>query len=175
MALSWFHVGHLAIFCFGHFFQKIGIFDILDNSWLNLIITVDNNQTKKYKNRSYFAKRWKRLDVSRTIQSRTIKELLIPFVFDGMVGKTIRRRTTMVQNSMILRHQNSYFPMSEGVSEVSERANEWAQRRARAKRAVRSKRTSERCERTSERTSEWPSTYVLIFGYSRPQCSLFQV
>ena len=57
--------------------------------------------------------------------------------------------------------------MSEGVSEVSERANERAQRRARAKQAVWSKRTSERCERMSERTSEWPSAYILVC--SRPQ------
>ena len=48
--------------------------------------------------------------------------------------------------------------------------SEWAQRRARAKRAVRSKRTSERCERTSERTSEWPSTSGCILGCSGPQC-----
>ena len=30
--------------------------------------------------------------------------------------------------------------------------------------------TSEWCERTSKRTSEWPSTYVSILVYSRPQC-----
>ena len=60
---------------------------------------------------------------------------------------------TMVENRKKNR-QNSHpifhFPTSEGVSEVSERVDEWAQRRARAKRAVRSKRTSERCERTSD-------------------------
>ena len=44
----------------------------------------------------------------------------------------------------------------------------WAQRRARAKRAVRNKRTSERSERSSEWTSEWPSTLVWVFGYSGP-------
>ena len=59
-----------------------------------------------------------------------------------------------------------HFPRSEEVSEVRERANEWAQRSARAKRGVQSKQTSERCERTSERTSEWPSTYVPILGCS---------
>ena len=48
-----------------------------------------------------------------------------------------------------------HCPMSSGASE-------WAQRSARAKRAVRSKRTSERCQRTSERMSEWPSTYISI-------------
>ena len=63
-----------------------------------------------------------------------------------------------------------YFPTSKGVSAVSERANEWAQRRARAKRAVRSKRTCERCEQTSEWPSEWPSTAVCIFCCSRPYC-----
>ena len=55
------------------------------------------------------------------------------------------------------------------MSEVSERANDGAQRRARAKRAVRSKRTSERCERMSEWTSEWPSTPICILGCFRPQ------
>ena len=62
------------------------------------------------------------------------------------------------------------FPTSQGVSKVSKRANEWAQRRARAKRIVRSNGMSERCERTGEWTSEWPSTSVCIFGCSGPQC-----
>ena len=69
-----------------------------------------------------------------------------------------RNRKKHRQNS----HPIIHCPTSEAVSEVSERA----QRRARAKRAVQSKQTSERCERCermSERTSEWPSTYVLIF------------
>ena len=57
-------------------------------------------------------------------------------------------------------------------SERSERANEWAQRRAWAKPAVWSKQTSERCEQTSERTNEWPSTYIWVFGYSGPQCHI---
>ena len=39
-------------------------------------------------------------------------------------GHEERRRRTMVQNSMILRHQIIHFPTSEGMSEVSERANE---------------------------------------------------
>ena len=34
--------------------------------------------------------------------------------------------------------------------------------------AVRSKQMSERCEQKSEQTSEWPSTYVSIHGYSEP-------
>ena len=29
---------------------------------------------------------------------------------------------------------------------------------------------SERCERMSERISEWPSTYVLILGFSKALC-----
>ena len=67
----------------------------------------------------------------------------------------------------------SRFPTSLGVSE-------WAQRSARAKRAVRSKRTSERCERTSERMSEWPGTNILISRSSeslcaeREECKIFQ-
>ena len=67
-------------------------------------------------------------------------------------------------------HLIIHFPASSGVSKVSERANEWAQRRAWVKRAVWSKQTSERCERMSERTSEWPSIYVSILVCSRPQC-----
>ena len=45
---------------------------------------------------------------------------------------------------------------------MSERANERAQRSARAKQTERSKRVSERCERTSERTSEWPNFNIPI-------------
>ena len=84
----------------------------------------------------------------------------------GMQGKN--PSCTMVENRK--RHrQNSHpiiqCPTSEGVSEVSKRANEWAQLRVRAKWAVRCKRTS---ERMSERTSEWPSTTVCILGCYRP-------
>ena len=46
---------------------------------------------------------------------------------------------------------------------VSQRANEWAQRSARAKRAVRRKRMSERCRRTSKWRSEWPRTLRVNF------------
>ena len=53
--------------------------------------------------------------------------------------------------------------MSKQASErMSERSG------ARAKLTVRSKQTGERCERTRERTSEWPSTYILILGFSNP-------
>ena len=56
------------------------------------------------------------------------------------------------------------FPMSSGASErASERTNEWAQRSAQAKQAVRWKRMSVRCEWTSERTSEWPRTLCVDF------------
>ena len=50
---------------------------------------------------------------------------------------------------------NHYCPMGEGVSKVSERANEWAQRRARAKRAVRSKLAVLANERTDERVAQY--------------------
>ena len=53
------------------------------------------------------------------------------------------------------------FSMSSGASE-------WAQRSARVKRAVRSRRMSERCEQTSERTSEWPFTLRVDFIYFLP-------
>ena len=55
------------------------------------------------------------------------------------------------QNSNLI----NYCPTSEGVSEVSERANELAQRWAQVKRAVRSKRTSEWCERIDERVAQF--------------------
>ena len=107
------------------------------------------------------------------------KEVREVFIIDGQRFSQRERQPawsssqhTMGQNRKkhrINSHPINPCPTSEGVSEVSERANEWAQRRARAKRAVPSKRTSERCERTSERTSEWPSTYVSILVCSRPQ------
>ena len=53
------------------------------------------------------------------------------------------------------------------MSEVSEQASEWVQRRAWAKRAVPSKRMSERCERMSGRTSKWP---ISVLFYFRPLC-----
>ena len=53
------------------------------------------------------------------------------------------------------------------------RANEWTQQSTRVNWAVRSKRTSEQCKQMSKRTSEWPSTYVLILGYSGPLCKSF--
>ena len=62
-----------------------------------------------------------------------------------------------------------HFPTSEGVSEVSKRADARGGQSAQAKRAARSKRMSERCEPTSERRSEWPSTAVWILDYSGPQ------
>ena len=62
-------------------------------------------------------------------------------------GTMVENRKKHRQNS----HPIIHCPTSEGVSEVSERANEWAQRRARAKQAVWSKWTSERCKRTNER------------------------
>ena len=58
------------------------------------------------------------------------------------------------------------------MSEVSEQANEWAQRSARAKRVIQNKQTSEQCKRTSEWMSEWLSTYVSILVCSRPQCNV---
>ena len=63
-----------------------------------------------------------------------------------------------------------HCPTSSGVSKVSKRASEWAQRSAWAKQVVRTKRICERCKWTSERRSEWPSTPIFILGYSGPQC-----
>ena len=72
--------------------------------------------------------------------------------------------STMVENVKKHRqisHLIIHFPTSEGVSEVSERANEWAQQRARAKRAVRSKQTS-------EYFNEWilQSVFLAVFDHS---------
>ena len=66
-------------------------------------------------------------------------------------------------------HLIDHCPKSSGVSQVSERASEWAKRSARAKQEGRNKQTSEQCEWTSKQTSEWPSTPICILGYSGPQ------
>ena len=80
--------------------------------------------------------------------------------------------STMGQNRKkhsINSHPIIYCPTIEGVSKVSEQANERVQRSTRGKRVVRNKQMSERCERTSKRTSEWSSTSVCILGCSGPQ------
>ena len=106
--------------------------------------------------------------------------------FQGMGIKTMTsggkyiRGCTVGQNRKkhrINAHPIIHCPTSEEVSEVSERANLWVQRSARAKQVVWSKRTSERCERCKwcERTIEWtserPSTPICILGWSGPQCT----
>ena len=55
-----------------------------------------------------------------------------------------------------------------GSEWVNERAKKWAQQSTWAKQAVWSKQMSKRCEQTSKRTSEWPSTYIWIVGFSGP-------
>ena len=79
---------------------------------------------------------------------------------------------TMGQNRKKKHRLNSHpiihFPTRKGVSKVSERAKEWAQRRARAKRTVRSKWMSKRCERTSEWTTEWPNAQWVYSWIIRP-------
>ena len=80
--------------------------------------------------------------------------------------KTLRARLEKTEN----KKPSYYCPTREGVSKVSEQVSEWAQRIARAKGAVWSKRMSEWCEQKSERTSEWPSTPICILRYSGPQC-----
>ena len=71
------------------------------------------------------------------------------------VGQNTRKHRT---NSYPIIH----CPTCERVSEMSERANEWAQWSAQAKRA----KWAVRSRQTSERTSEWPNTYIGILGYS---------
>ena len=81
---------------------------------------------------------------------------------------------TMIQNSKkhrINTHPIMHSPTSEGVSKVSERANEWARQSAREKRAMWSKRASEQCEQMSERISERLSTYVWVVDWFGSQCN----
>ena len=92
-----------------------------------------------------------------------------------LLHSRITSRSTVGWNWMksthsIHRHKSlSYELRSEWVSD---RANEWAQRSARTKRAVRSKRMSERCKRMSERRCEWPRTlridFIVILPNVRP-------
>ena len=74
-----------------------------------------------------------------TVQKRNVPPP-VPFRLSPPTMGQKRRKHRI--NSHLINH----CPTSEGVSEVSERANEWAQWRVQA---------SERCERTSE---QWPST-----------------
>ena len=55
-----------------------------------------------------------------------------------------------------------HFPTRSGIHE---RANEWAQRSARAKQAGRSQWRSEGCKRMSKRMSEWPYTNIGILHF----------
>ena len=71
--------------------------------------------------------------------------------------KKLPHSITMDENGKKYRqngHLIIHFPMSEGVSEVSERE----------KQAGGSKLTSERCEHTSKWASKWHSTAVYILG-----------
>ena len=71
-------------------------------------------------------------------------------------------RRDMVENGKKHR-QNSHLINHCPTSEKSEQANEWEQRRARAKRAMRSKRMSERYKRTDERVAQYCSLYFWLF------------
>ena len=95
---------------------------------------------------------------------KTSARLLPIYAWSGLWSKTEKEHR---KNSHFILH----FPMSEGVSEVSEQTSEWAQRSGRAKRVVQSKRTSEWCEWTSGWMSEWSSSSVWILGCSGPQWS----
>ena len=72
-------------------------------------------------------------------------------------GLRARRNTPLHYGTKPGHFQTSiiHFLTSEEASKVSERANEWAQRRAWAKQAVRSKRMSEGCERTDEPVAQY--------------------
>ena len=78
-------------------------------------------------------------------------------------------RWSRIEKKLINSLPINHCPTSEGVTKVSKRASKWGQRRARAKQAVRSKKTSERCKRTSEQMSDWPSTAVWFLDYFGPQ------
>ena len=105
---------------------------------------------------------WEEIYVAWRVSNRWNRETWF-FLHSMHYGRKWKKHR---QNSHLIFH----CPTSERVSEVSERANEWAQRRARAERAIRSKQTSEQCKRTSERTCDWPSTSVCIFKCSGLQC-----
>ena len=112
---------------------------------------------------------WCRVNQQDVQTNRCMYGQMFGQMYGQIVGST--GGYTMVENRKKHRqncHPIIHCPTSEGVSEVSERANKWALQRARAKQAVWSERTSERCERAREWTSEWPSTYILILYYSGP-------
>ena len=98
-------------------------------------------------------------------QSVVDKRVICGRPWIGPLCNELMIRATVGQNQVVLRHRIIYFLTSSGVREG---ATEWAQRSARAKRAVRSQRMSEWCEQTNERTSEWPSTYVPFLGSFEP-------
>ena len=112
---------------------------------------------------------WCRVNQQDVQTNRCMYGQMFGQMYGQIVGSTggytmVENRKKHRQNS----HSIIHCPTSEEVSEVSERANEWAQRSARVKRAGRRKRTREWCERTSERTSEWSSITVCILGCYRP-------
>ena len=107
---------------------------------------------------------WVRQSIDHTIFGGFIEEILrlrlrksaAYFRYDTMVENRKKHR----QNSHLINH----CPTSERVSEW---ASQWAQRRARAKRAVLSKRTSERCKWTKERTGPvLQSVFFVILAHS---------
>ena len=89
----------------------------------------------------------------------TSSHLIFPFI--PLWSKTEKKHRK-------ISHQIIYFPTSLGVSEVSDRANECAQRIAQAKQGG----ASERGSGASKRTSEWPSKYIGILGCLGPQRTL---
>ena len=109
------------------------------------------------------------LDHSEFLLAGHLLAVLLSHLFCFSIFPSVR--LTMVPNRK-KKHRKSSCLMIHILtsSGVSERASEWAQRSAQAKRAVRSKWTSERHEWTRGQTSEWPSTPICILGYSGPQC-----
>ena len=76
------------------------------------------------------------------------------FVKLGQILSGIRKALSPIRLSAISVLEKRPRTMVQFSLNLSERANEWAQRSARAKQAVQRKWTSERCERTDERVAQ---------------------
>ena len=94
----------------------------------------------------------------------------------GCRNKRKKNRKLFFFHILDLKEQTRHSVCSSEISmdAKAKQASEWAQRSARAKRPVRSKRMSERCERTSERTSEWPKTLRVVFVSFLPRAHRYE-
>ena len=94
---------------------------------------------------------WKKEEQPNMRRTKNLKTWILP---------RSRQQRTMGQNQGILRHGIIHFPTSEGVSKVSERENEWAQRRARE--ASSPKKANEWAVQANERADERVAQYLRL-------------